>query len=76
MALNRSTLGTWTRAITDGTVDTIKAKELKDGSILVVHTWTFSGLPAGRRETVKTPSDWQRSCDYLRDNGYTRPAAS
>jgi hypothetical protein len=69
------TLGTYERAITDGTRDLIKAKALKDGSILVTHTWTFSGMPAGHREAVKDAAAWQRQYDYLRDSGFTRVAA-
>jgi hypothetical protein len=70
-----TSLGTFVRAITFGTVDTIKAKALQDGSILVTHTWTFSGMPAGHREAVKDAAAWQRQHDYLRDNGFTRAVA-
>jgi hypothetical protein len=74
MTIDRTSLGTFERSQDDGT-DTIKAKELQDGSVLVTHTWTFSGLPAGHREAVKAPGAWQRQYDYLRDNGFTRAVA-
>jgi hypothetical protein len=72
--IDRTSLGTFERA-TDDTVDTIKAKELQDGSVLVTHTWTFSGLPAGHRVAVKAPDAWKRQHDYLLANDYQRALA-
>jgi hypothetical protein len=67
------TLGTWTRTSGE-TTDVVKAKALKDGAILVVHSWTVENIPAGHRETIKTTDQWQRQYDYLRDNGFARAA--
>jgi hypothetical protein len=72
--IDRTSLGTFERA-TDDTSDLIKAKELQDGSVLVTHDWTFSGMPAGHREAVKDAAAWKRQYDYLRDNGFTRASA-
>jgi hypothetical protein len=71
--IDRTSLGTFERA-TDDNVDTIKAKELQDGSILVTHRWDFDGRLMVERQTTKTRDAWLLQRRYLLDGGYARRA--
>jgi len=70
-----ASLGTWIR-VAGQTSDTIKAKLLQDGSILVTHTSSFDGAPLPTRETIKTEREWLRQYDRLRDTGFVRVGRS